>query len=126
MLFFKVTNVIQACCDFLERQLDPSNAIGIANFAEQHGCTELYRKANQYIERNFSQICQEEEFLQLTCLQLITLIKKDELNVQDEKEVYNAVLKWVSIPLYTANKTYIVLKITSLNLTTKCNKIIAL
>lgn len=28
-------------------------------------------------------------------LQLINLIKKDELNVQDEKEVYNAVLKWV-------------------------------
>lgn len=26
---------------------------------------------------------------------MINLIKKDELNVQDEKEVYNAVLKWV-------------------------------
>ncbi|KRT79769.1 BTB And C-terminal Kelch domain containing protein, partial [Oryctes borbonicus] len=92
---FQVTNVIQACCDFLERQLDPSNAIGIANFAEQHGCNELCRKANQYIERNFSQICQEEEFLQLNAMQLVTLIKKDELNVQEEKEVYNAVLKWV-------------------------------
>lgn len=28
-------------------------------------------------------------------MQLVTLIKKDELNVQEEKEVYNAVLKWV-------------------------------
>lgn len=28
-------------------------------------------------------------------IQLINLIKKDELNVQDEKEVYDAVLKWV-------------------------------
>lgn len=92
---FQVPNVIQACCDFLERQLDPSNAIGIASFAEQHGCNELCRKANQYIERHFSQICQEEEFFQLNGFQLITLIKKDELNVQDEKEVYNAVLKWV-------------------------------
>ncbi|XP_044270524.1 kelch-like ECH-associated protein 1B isoform X2 [Tribolium madens] len=91
----QVTNVIQACCDFLERQLDPSNAIGIASFAEQHGCIELCKKANQYIERHFCQISQEEEFLQLNALQLITLIKKDELNVQDEKEVYNAVLKWV-------------------------------
>lgn len=43
----------------------------------------------------FYQICLEEEFLQLNTLQLINLIKKDELNVQDEKEVYNAVLKWV-------------------------------
>ncbi|KAK5645408.1 hypothetical protein RI129_006708 [Pyrocoelia pectoralis] len=92
---FQITNVIQACCDFLERQLDPSNAIGIANFAEQHGCAELCRKANQYIEGHFSQICHEEEFLQLNCLQLITLIKKDELNVQAEEEVYKAVIKWV-------------------------------
>lgn len=91
----QVTNVIQACCDFLERQLDPSNAIGICSFAEQHGCIELCKKANQYIESHFSQICQEEEFLQLNVHQLITLIKKDELNVQDEKEVYNAVIKWV-------------------------------
>ncbi|CAG9830013.1 unnamed protein product [Diabrotica balteata] len=91
----QVPNVIQACCNFLERQLDPSNAIGIASFAEQHGCIDLCKKANQYIEQHFCQISQEEEFLQLTAMQIITLIKKDELNVQDEKEVYNAVLKWV-------------------------------
>lgn len=28
-------------------------------------------------------------------MQLIALIRKDELNVQEEREVYNAVLKWV-------------------------------
>lgn len=33
--------------------------------------------------------------MQLNADQLITLIKKDELNVQDEKDVYDAVLKWV-------------------------------
>uniref|UniRef100_A0A1A9VV64 BTB domain-containing protein n=1 Tax=Glossina austeni TaxID=7395 RepID=A0A1A9VV64_GLOAU len=92
---FQVPNVIDACCAFLERQLDPTNAIGIANFAEQHGCIELHRKANHFIERHFTQVCQEEEFLQLSAYQLIALIRRDELNVQGEREVYNAVLKWV-------------------------------
>lgn len=91
----QVSNVIDACCVFLERQLDPTNAIGIANFAEQHGCQNLYQKANQFIVQHFSQICQEEEFLQLSAIQLIALVRKDELNVQEEREVYNAVLKWV-------------------------------
>ncbi|KAH1017837.1 hypothetical protein HUJ05_008431 [Dendroctonus ponderosae] len=100
----QVPNVIQACCDFLERQLDPSNAIGIAHFAEQHGCLELSKKANQYIERRFIQICREEEFLQLSANQLIQLIRKDELNVQDEKEVYNAVLKWIKYDEDTRNR----------------------
>ncbi|XP_013100019.2 kelch-like ECH-associated protein 1B isoform X1 [Stomoxys calcitrans] len=92
---FQVPNVIDACCAFLERQLDPTNAIGIANFAEQHGCIELQKKANHFIERHFTQVCQEEEFFQLSAYQLITLIRRDELNVQGEGEVYNAVLKWV-------------------------------
>ncbi|XP_037950454.1 kelch-like ECH-associated protein 1B isoform X2 [Teleopsis dalmanni] len=92
---FQVPNVIEACCAFLERQLDPTNAIGIANFAEQHGCVELQKKANYFIERHFTQVCQEEEFLQLSAYQLIALIRRDELNVQEEREVYDAVLKWV-------------------------------
>ncbi|KAI5638650.1 kelch motif domain-containing protein [Phthorimaea operculella] len=92
---FQISNVIEACCAFLERQLDPSNAIGIANFAEQHGCADLKQKANQFIERNFTQVCQEEEFLQLTTQELICLVRKDELNVREEREVYNAVLSWV-------------------------------
>lgn len=52
----QVSNVIDACCAFLEKQLDPSNAIGIANFAEQHGCVDLKKKANQFIERHFTQV----------------------------------------------------------------------
>lgn len=55
---FQVSNVIDACCAFLERQLDPTNAIGIANFAEQHGCTTLKQRANQFIERHFTQVGQ--------------------------------------------------------------------
>jgi kelch-like protein 19 len=53
----QVTNVIDACCVFLERQLDPTNAIGIANFAEQHGCNDLNHKATQFIEQHFTQVC---------------------------------------------------------------------
>lgn len=53
---FQVPKIIDACSAFLERQLDPTNAIGIANFAEQHGCLDLQRKANHFIERHFSQV----------------------------------------------------------------------
>lgn len=58
---FQVSNVIDACCAFLERQLDPTNAIGISNFAEQHGCTTLKQRANQFIERHFTQVNRNSE-----------------------------------------------------------------
>lgn len=91
----QVPDVIDACCTFLERQLDPSNAIGIASFAEQHGCKDLNQKANSYIERFFNQVSKEEEFLQLADRDLITLIRRDNLNVDHESDVYNAVLDWI-------------------------------
>ncbi|XP_073977102.1 kelch like ECH associated protein 1 [Rhodnius prolixus] len=92
---FQIADAIKACCMFLQRQLSPVNAIGIASFAEQHGCRELLAKSNEYIMQHFAQVCQEEEFLQLSPKQLIELIRRDELNVKEETEVYNAVLRWV-------------------------------
>lgn len=58
---FQVPYVVDACCLFLERQLDPTNAIGISSFAEQHGCESLKQKANQFIERNFTQVSDEDD-----------------------------------------------------------------
>lgn len=52
---FQMNHVIEACCTFLEQQLEAGNAIGIANFALQHGCMDLYRKANTFIEQHFSE-----------------------------------------------------------------------
>ncbi|GAB6022403.1 hypothetical protein CHUAL_014188 [Chamberlinius hualienensis] len=92
---FQMNHVIEACGTFLERQLDPCNAIGIADFAQEHGHMDLYRKANDFINQHFAQVSQEDEFLQLSSCLLMQLIKRDELNVRCEKEVYYAVLRWV-------------------------------
>lgn len=61
-VMYQIDSVVKACCDFLVQQLDPSNAIGIANFAEQIGCTELHQKAREYIYMNFSQVTLQFSF----------------------------------------------------------------
>ena len=55
-LYKQVTPVIQACCTFLEHQLDPSNALGIAAFAEQHNCKNLMDAANKFVDQHFIQV----------------------------------------------------------------------
>lgn len=92
---FQISHVIDACCVYLENQLDASNVIGIGNFAQQHGCMDVYRKCNEFIDQHFVQVSQEEEFLQLGACQLVQLIRRDQINVRCEKEVYEAVLRWV-------------------------------
>ena len=90
-----MSRIIEACCTFLEHQLDPSNCIGIADFAQAHGCHDLYKKARLYVYENFTEVCKNEEFMQLSPNQLVQVIKRDELNVRCESEVYQAVVKWV-------------------------------
>lgn len=92
---FQMSHVVEACSVFLEHQLDPSNCIGIAEFAAEHGCMELEQKARKYIHNHFCEVIKSDEFLTLTYCQVIALLKQDELNVRCETEVYQAVMRWV-------------------------------
>jgi len=92
---FQMNHVVEACTVFLEHQLDPSNTIGIADFASEHGCLELESKAKKFIRKHFCEVVQSEEFLTLSPCQMVSLVKQDELNVQCESEVFKAVIRWV-------------------------------
>lgn len=49
----QLTDVRDACCDFLQAQLHPTNCLGIRAFADLHGCLELLSHAETYIEQHF-------------------------------------------------------------------------
>lgn len=80
-IFFSSLGVQNACCEFLEQQLDPSNCLGIRSFAETHGCEELRQAAEKYILKHFVDLVDSEEFLQLTSEDVESLIKCDNLTV---------------------------------------------
>lgn len=52
----QLTDVRDACCDFLQGQLHPTNCLGIRAFADLHGCLELLSHADSYIEQHFSYV----------------------------------------------------------------------
>ncbi|XP_072313821.1 kelch-like ECH-associated protein 1A isoform X1 [Eucyclogobius newberryi] len=92
---YQVEDVAKACCDFLTKHLEPSNVIGIARFAEEIGCTELYQRSQEYINTHFSEVTKEEEFFSLSHCQLLELISHESLKVLCESEVYKACTDWV-------------------------------
>lgn len=71
----------RACCDFLESQLDPSNCLGIRDFAETHNCLELMQAAELFSQKHFSEVVQHEEFMLLSQTEVEKLIKCDEIQV---------------------------------------------
>ncbi|KAJ8378538.1 hypothetical protein AAFF_G00238430 [Aldrovandia affinis] len=92
---YQVEGVARACCDFLVKNLEPANAIGITRFAEDLGCSELHLHGRDYINTHFSEVTKEEEFFCLSHCQLLELISQDSLKVLCESEVYKACSEWV-------------------------------
>ncbi|XP_017555757.1 kelch-like ECH-associated protein 1A [Pygocentrus nattereri] len=92
---YQMEDVAKACCDFLIKNLEPSNVIGISRFAEELGCMELHQRCREYINTHFSEVIKEEEFFSLSHCQLLELISQDSLKVLCETEVYKACIDWV-------------------------------
>ncbi|XP_030802867.1 kelch-like protein 5 isoform X4 [Camarhynchus parvulus] len=44
----QLSQVVDACCKFLLKQLHPSNCLGIRSFADAQGCTDLHKAAHNY------------------------------------------------------------------------------
>lgn len=88
--------VIEACCAFLKVRLEPENCLGIAAFAEIHGCANLYEVSWRYALENFADVAQTEEFLNIPPPMLMEFIKSEDLNVKSEEEVLDCVLPWLN------------------------------
>jgi kelch-like protein 20 len=56
---------------------------------------ELLRIADKYLQNNFVDVVESDEFLLLPVNQLIEMISADELNVKNEEQVYQAAMSWV-------------------------------
>ncbi|EEC00571.1 conserved hypothetical protein [Ixodes scapularis] len=90
----QMAEIQDVCCEFLKRQLDPTNCLGIRAFADTHSCRELLRIADKFTQHNFQE-ARCEEFLLLPVNQLVDIISSDELNVRSEEQVFSAVMSWV-------------------------------
>ncbi|XP_035238582.1 kelch-like protein 12 isoform X2 [Anguilla rostrata] len=75
----QLKGVKRACCDFLDSQLDPSNCLGIRDFAETHNCLDLMQAAELFSQKHFAEVVQHEEFMLLSQEEVEKLIKCDEI-----------------------------------------------
>jgi kelch-like protein 20 len=73
--------------------------LGIRAFADTHSCRELLKIADKYLQNNFIDVVESDEFLLLPFNQLVEIISNDELNVRCEEQVYQACMNWLNYDL---------------------------
>ncbi|KAK0046000.1 kelch-like protein 5, partial [Biomphalaria glabrata] len=105
----QMSEVVEACCSFLMKQLHPSNCIGIRQFADAQGCLDLYKVANNYVMDKFVDVMKNQEFLLLPCDEVCKLLSSDDLNVPNEETIFDAVLKWARHDLHNRKKSLAIL-----------------
>ena len=98
---FKTGDVLQldtlkvACEIFMLKQVEPANCVGFSKFATLYRLDKLQQKARRVMQSGFKTVALQEEFKELSCKELINIIKDDDVNVEDEDFVFEAVLDWV-------------------------------
>uniref|UniRef100_T1J370 Kelch-like protein diablo n=1 Tax=Strigamia maritima TaxID=126957 RepID=T1J370_STRMM len=88
----QLPDVRDACCDFLQSQLHPSNCLGIQAFADLHCCRELMHIAE-------IEVVLSDEFLALSAAHVTKLISSDRLSAPSEEKVFEAVMSWLNSDL---------------------------
>ncbi|TGZ39145.1 hypothetical protein CRM22_011262 [Opisthorchis felineus] len=87
--------VRDACCQFLQSQLQPENCLGILRFAKFHNCNDLWETTRHFAEDNFAKVASScDEFAELSTTELEQLISSDRL-IASEGQVLEAVRRWV-------------------------------
>ena len=97
-------NAKEECCQFLLKSLDLTNCLTIKSLAVNYDCPDLLDKSNNYIEHNFEQFVNCDEFYNLNGHDVSALIASDNINVSNEVTVYQCVISWVKHDLETRNQ----------------------
>nr|CAD7264941.1 unnamed protein product [Timema shepardi] len=91
----QLQEVVDACCNFLMKQLHPSNCIGIRLFADTQCCAHLLRVSHDYTTEHFTEVISNQEFLLLPADEVAKLLSSDDLNVPSEDHIFHALTAWV-------------------------------
>lgn len=91
----QIKQVQDICCEFLKKQLDASNCLGIKTFAEANGCRQLSDVIDTFARKHFPEVASGSEFLHNNWENIASLISSSDLNVKTEDDVYISIMEWV-------------------------------
>nr|XP_006812423.1 PREDICTED: kelch-like protein 24-like [Saccoglossus kowalevskii] len=92
---FQIIPVRDACAEFLEKQLDMHNCLGIHHFADRYSCQELCEKAWHFSLENFPEVCGHSEIQLLQKDEILEYLSCDELHIEKEDSVFETMIRWV-------------------------------
>ena len=92
---FGIGELVRICSKFLKQQLHQENCLGIYRFADAYSCDQLKADAEKFINKNFTKLSYEEEFLEAPRDTLVEILHSENLSIKSEQEVFQAAMNWL-------------------------------
>ncbi|RVE58784.1 hypothetical protein OJAV_G00197490 [Oryzias javanicus] len=93
---YQIPSIFTVCVSFLQKRLSLSNCLAIFRLGLMLDCPRLAVSARNYACERFQLISRDEDFLQLFPSELAAILTNDNLNVETEEVVFEALMNWVS------------------------------
>ncbi|XP_048350811.1 kelch-like protein 35 [Sphaerodactylus townsendi] len=91
----QISKLQEACINFLEDQLHPSNCFSIKKLAENFCVPFLVEKSERLILGSLGEVSRHEEFLDLEARELAKYLAEEQLAVLTEEVVFEVAMRWV-------------------------------
>ncbi|XP_054621647.1 kelch-like protein 40b isoform X1 [Dunckerocampus dactyliophorus] len=102
---YQIPSIFTVCVSFLQKRLSLSNCLAIFRLGLMLDCPRLAVSARNYACERFQLISRDEDFLQLQPSELAAILANDNLNVDAEEAVFEALMNWVSRDLEDREKS---------------------
>lgn len=93
---YQIPSIFTVCVSFLQKRLSLSNCLAVFRLGLMLDCPRLAISARNYACERFHLICRDEEFYQLLPSELAAILANDNLNIEKEEAVFEALMNWVS------------------------------
>ncbi|XP_049601772.1 kelch-like protein 11 isoform X2 [Syngnathus scovelli] len=92
---FLLVQLKDFCGEFLKKKLSLTNCVAVHSLAHMYTLDQLALRAADMIRRNFHKVIQDEEFYTLPFHLVRNWLSDDQITVDSEEVLFEAVLKWV-------------------------------
>ncbi|XP_078572392.1 kelch repeat and BTB domain-containing protein 2-like [Branchiostoma floridae x Branchiostoma japonicum] len=93
--YLQLDSVKDICSSYMAMNVERSTCVDLYKIADAFSVDSVVETCLMCIDKNFSEVASSEEFCSLSVNQLTEIISHDELEVKEEIEVWEAVVRWV-------------------------------
>ncbi|XP_049605817.1 kelch-like protein 40b [Syngnathus scovelli] len=93
---YQIPSIFTVCVSFLQKRLSLSNCLAVFRLGLMLDCPRLAVSARNFACERFRLISRDEDFLQLQPGELAAILANDNLDVDSEEVVFEALMNWVA------------------------------